>query len=60
MSSLNLQGIIISNPINIKYLTNINAEGTLVITPKENIYITDGRYIEYVHSILTLDRKSVV
>lgn len=60
MSSLNLQGIIISNPINIKYLTNIDAEGTLVITPKENIYITDGRYIEYVHSILTLFDEIIV
>ncbi len=60
MSSLNLQGIIISNPINIKYLTNIDAEGTLIITPKENIYITDGRYIEYVHSILTLFDEIIV
>ena len=45
MSSLDMQGIIISNPINIKYLTGIDAEGTLLITRKENIYITDGRYI---------------
>ncbi|MBQ2937952.1 MAG: aminopeptidase P family protein [Clostridia bacterium] len=60
MSSLNLQGMIISNPINIKYLTNINAEGTLIITPKENIYITDGRYIEDVHSTLTLFDEIIV
>ena len=60
MSGLNLQGIIISNPINIKYLTNIDAEGTLIITPKENIYITDGRYIEHVHSILTLFDEIIV
>lgn len=60
MSSLNLQGMIISNPINIKYLTNIDAEGTLVITPKENIYITDGRYIEDVHSTLTLFDEIIV
>ena len=60
MSGLNLQGIIISNPINIKYLTNIDAEGTLVITPKENIYITDGRYIEDVHSTLTLFDEIIV
>ena len=53
MNSLDMQGMIISNPLNIKYLTNIDAEGTLLITRKENIYITDGRYIEYVHSILT-------
>ena len=38
MSSLDMQGIIISNPVNIKYLTNIDAEGTLIINPKENIF----------------------
>ena len=60
MQSLDLQGIIISNPINIKYLTRIEAEGTLVITPKENMYITDARYIEHVHSILTLYDEIIV
>lgn len=60
MHSLNLQGMIISNPINVKYLTNIDAEGTLIITPKENLYITDGRYIEYVHSVLTLFDEIIV
>ena len=53
MAGLNLEGMIITNPINVKYLTGIDAEGTLLITRKENIYITDGRYIEYVNSILT-------
>ena len=43
---LDMQGIIISNPINIKYLTGIEADGVFLITPKENIYITDGRYVE--------------
>lgn len=60
MSSLDLQGIIISNPINIKYLTNIEAEGVLLLTRKENIYITDGRYVEQVHSILTLYDEIIV
>ena len=54
MLSLDLQGLIISNPINVKYLTNIEAEGVLLLTRKENIFITGGRYIEHVHSILTL------
>ena len=42
IKSLNLEGMIVSNPINIKYLTNIDPEvqGTLLITRKENIYIT--------------------
>ena len=44
MSSLNLQGMIISNPVNIRYLTNIQAEGILLVTRKENLFITDGRY----------------
>ncbi len=60
MSSLNLQGLIISNPINIKYLTNIDAEGLLLLTRKDNIFITDGRYIEHVHSILTLYDEIIV
>ena len=53
MAGLNLQGMIIANPINIKYLTKIKAEGILLITRKENVFITDGRYIEEVSSILT-------
>jgi len=52
--SMNLQGMIVSNPINIQYLTNIQAEGILVLTRKDNIYITDGRYIEYVNKTLTI------
>lgn len=54
INTLNMQGIIISNPINIRYLTGINAEGVLLITRKENIYITDGRYIEAVNKVLTI------
>ena len=46
MAGLDLQGMIISNPINIKYLTGIEAEGVLLITRKENVYITDSRYIQ--------------
>ena len=53
MAGQNIQGMIITNPINIKYLTGINAEGIFLITRKENIYITDGRYMEYVNSIIT-------
>ena len=35
IKSMNMQGMIISNPINIKYLTNIDAEGILLLTRKE-------------------------
>ncbi|MBO6243044.1 MAG: aminopeptidase P family protein [Clostridia bacterium] len=60
MLSLNLQGLIISNPVNIKYLTNIEAEGVLLLTRKDNIYITDARYIEQVHTTLTLLDEIIV
>ena len=55
MKLLNLEGFIITNPTSIRYLTNIVAEGVLLLTRKENIYITDGRYIEDVQSVLTID-----
>lgn len=60
MKMLDLQGMIISNPVNIRYLTNIVAEGILLITRKENIFLTDGRYIEEVQNILTIDDGIVV
>lgn len=60
LKALNIQGMIISNPINIRYLTNICAEGTLLITRKENIYITDPRYIEEVNTALTIDDDVIV
>ena len=60
LKSQNIQGMIISNPINIRYLTNIDAEGILLLTLKENIYITDDRYIEYVKRTLTIDDEIIV
>ena len=56
----NLDGIIISNPINIRYLTGIDAEGTLLITRKENFYITDSRYMEYAKSVVTINDEIIV
>ncbi len=60
LRGLDMQGMIISNPTNVKYLTGINAEGVLLITRKENYYITDSRYIEEVQSTLTIDDEIVV
>ena len=60
MSLLNLQGMIVSNPINIKYLTGLDAEGTLLITRKENFFITDARYLEDVQATLTIDDGIIV
>lgn len=60
LAFLKLDGMIVSNPINIKYLTGLSEEGTLIIAPKENIFVTDGRYIESVNRHLTLDDEIVV
>lgn len=60
LNSLNIEGMIVSNPTNIRYLTNIEAEGELLITRKENAYITDSRYIEAVNMALTIDDEVMV
>ena len=56
----NMQGMIISNPVNIKYLTGIDAEGVLLITRKENFFITDSRYLEAVKTTLTINDGIIV
>ena len=60
MKMLDMQGMIITNPVNIRYLTGIVAEGVLLITRKENIYLTDARYTEVVNSTLTIDDGIIV
>ena len=60
MKRLNLEGMIVSNPISIRYLTNIQAEGTLLITRKENIFITYSMYMEDVNSTLTINDEVIV
>ena len=55
-----MQGMIVSNPTNIRYLTGIVAEGILLITRKENIFLTDGRYIEDVNATLTIEDEITV
>ena len=60
LKSQNIQGMIISNPVNVHYLTNIDAEGILLLTLKENFYITDDRYIEKVERTLTIDDEIIV
>ena len=56
----NMQGIIITNPYSIKYLTGLDAEGTLLITRKENFFLTDARYLEEVKSVLTINDGIIV
>ena len=60
LKMLNLEGMIVSNPTNITYLTGIKAEDILLITRKENIFLTDARYIEDVNSVLTIDDEIIV
>lgn len=57
--SLKLDGMIVSNPINVRYLTGLSEEGFLIIAPKENIFVTDSRYIESVNRNLTIDDEIV-
>ena len=57
---MDLDGMIVSDPVNIRYLTNIEAEGTLILARKENFFITDGRYIEEVNSVLTIQDEIIV
>ena len=59
LNSLKLDGMIVSNPVNVKYLTGLSEEGILVIAPKENIFITDSRYIESVNKNLTIDDEII-
>lgn len=54
MKLLEIDGMIISNPINIEYIIGVYAEGTLIINDKDNIFITDARYIEDVNSTITI------
>lgn len=60
LKAQDIEGMIVTNPVNIKYLTGIEAEGILLLTRKENIYITDSRYIEIVQSIITIDDEILV
>ena len=60
ISGQNMQGMIVSNPVNIKYLIGLEAEGILLITRRENFFLTDGRYLEDVKSTLTIDDEIIV
>lgn len=59
LKGLKLDGMIVSNPVNVRYLTGLDAEGYLLITPKENVFITDSRFIEQVNNKLTIDSEIV-
>ena len=60
IKSIDLDAMIVSNPINIKYLTGLEAEGILILARKENFFLTDGRYIEGVKALLTIEDEIIV
>lgn len=60
MKKINLDGMIITNPISIKYLSNLDEEGIMLITRRENIFITYTMYIEKVNSVLTINDEIIV
>lgn len=60
MKNEDIDGFIISNPINIRYFTGLNIEGTLAINKNENILITDGRYIEDAQQFITISDEIII
>ena len=60
LKALNLDGMIVSNPVSIKYLCNIEVDGLLLITRKENIFLTYSMYLEMVKSTLTIADEVIV
>ena len=60
LNALNIDGMIVSNPKNILYLTDLKAEGVLLLTKEENIFLTDGRYIEDVNNVLSIEDEITV
>ena len=55
-----MDGMIVTNPMSIKYLTNIENEGTLLITRRENIFLTYTMFLESVKSTLTINDEIIV
>lgn len=55
-----MEGMIITNPASIRYLTNIENEGTLLITRKENIFLTYSMFLESVRKTVTINDEIIV
>ena len=60
LKALNMDGMIVSNPTSIKYLTNIEADGILLITRKENIFLTYTMFLEMVKATVTINDEVIV
>ena len=59
LDTLKLEGMIVTNPVNVRYLTGLDAEGFLILAPKATMFITDSRYIESVNATLTIDDEII-
>jgi len=60
LRQLNMEGMVVTNTLSIKYLTNIENEGTLLITRKENIFLTHTMFLESVKSTVTINDEIIV
>ena len=60
LKSINIEGMIITNPINIKYLTGIEDEGTLILARRENVFLTYTMFLESVKSTVTINDEIIV
>lgn len=60
VKSSEMDAMIVSNPVNIKYLTGLEAEGILILGRKENFFLTDSRYVEAVQGALTIEDEIIV
>ncbi len=58
LDNRNIDGMIVSNEINIKYLTDVDVEGILLIAPMENIFLTSSRFYDHVSSILKIEDRN--
>ena len=60
LKSINIEGMIITNPVNIEYLTGIKDEGTLIIARRENVFLTYTMFLESVKSTVTINDEIIV
>ena len=60
LRNMKIEGMIVTNPVSIKYLTGIEDEGTLIITRKENIFLTYTMFLENVKSTVTINDEIIV
>ena len=56
LKQLNIEGMIVSNPVSIKYLTNIDVEGVLLITRRESNL--SFYYLQSYHNKYKIKRKT--